>query len=104
MPYSQAARAGFAGQHHESSLVGVLGRVGVAKHAPADVQDHRPVPSDQGRKGILVAVGGEGCQQVVVADGLKGSRREQTVEVLQQAALTCRHCSGSARDGNALLM
>ena len=46
-------RAGPAHQHQEGGLEGVVGVVLVREDRPADAQDHRPVPLDQGREGQL---------------------------------------------------
>jgi hypothetical protein len=46
----------------------VLGKVLVAGHAPADGQDHQPMPVHQGRKGILVPIRDEPIQQTNIAD------------------------------------
>ena len=56
-------RAGLAGQDEERRLEGVLGVVRVAEDAPADGQDHRPVPRHQGRERRLVAPGDEPPEQ-----------------------------------------
>ena len=60
-------RPRLAGQHEEGGLEGVLGGMLVAEDAPADAEDHRPVPLHQGLEGRLGAVlvpGGEPLQEL----------------------------------------
>ena len=66
-PTRVADRASLLDQDQERRLERVLGVVGVAQHAPADVQHERPVPGDQGGERGLVPAGEELAQQGGVA-------------------------------------
>ena len=62
----RADRTGLLGEDEEGSLKGVLGIGAAAQHAAADVQDHRPVPAQQGVEGSLILLGTEPLEQVPV--------------------------------------
>jgi hypothetical protein len=47
--------AGFSEEHQKRGLEGIFGVALIPEHAPADRQDHRAVPRDQGSKRPLVA-------------------------------------------------
>jgi len=47
-----------AGQDHEDNLKGVFSVVPVVKNLATDVQDHAPVPFDEGTKGTFRLIGG----------------------------------------------
>ena len=67
IPHPEPARP--LHQDQERGLEGVLGVVRVSQHAPADPQDHRPVPLHQDREGQLgglAPVGGEPLQELAV--------------------------------------
>jgi hypothetical protein len=62
--------AGLPDQDEEGGLEGVVRVVRVVEHAPADAEDHRPVPLDQGREGQLrglAAAGREPLQELAVS-------------------------------------
>ena len=61
--------AGLPDQDQEGRLEGVLRVVRVGQHAPADAEDHRAMPLDQGREGQLGGLGGarrESFQELAV--------------------------------------
>jgi hypothetical protein len=53
-------------EDEERGLEGVLGVVGVSEKAPADTQDHGPMPSQDGRESVCVTPRGEAVQQLGV--------------------------------------
>ena len=74
-PRGQGIRATDCGrlarQHEEDGLEGILGRVGIAEHPPADAQHHRAVPRHQRSEGILVAPCGEPAQEGGISLGVQ---------------------------------
>ena len=82
-------RPRLAGQHEERGLEGVLGGVLVAEHAPADAEDHRPVPLHQGLEGQLGAVlvpGGEPRQQLGIRQPGECAQVPQPMNLPEQPA------------------
>lgn len=82
-----ADRTGPVRQDQEDGLEGVLGVVRVVEDAPADPQDHRPVPAHQlleSRLARLAAIRDEPVQQLAVR------RRPDRPEVPQPAQLVRR--------------
>ena len=57
-----AERPGLADEYEERRLEGILDVARVVQHPPADPEDHRPVPCDQGLEGGLVAQGDEAAR------------------------------------------
>ena len=76
-------RPGLARQQEESGLEGVVGVVGVVEDAAADAQDHRPMPTDQGLEGQLVAVGDVPFQEPGVGQARQGPLAEEAVDLPQ---------------------
>src|SRR5262249_50889814 len=60
---------GLAHEDEEGRLECVFRVLGVAEDAPAQGQDHRTVPPHQGLKRVLVPVGQESLQQLVIRSG-----------------------------------
>jgi hypothetical protein len=90
--------AGPANQDEESRLKRVFGVVQVAQHAPANAQDHRPVPSDEGREGRFIAAGKESAQQFAVRQSTTIVHQGGAVQVLENPALeTCGHAKAPQR-------
>ena len=82
-------RPRLADQDQEGGLEGVLGVVRVAEDAPADAQDHRPVPLDQGREGQLgrlAAPGREPLEELAVGQSRRRSGRQQRAELPREPA------------------
>ncbi len=59
-------RSRLAGEDEERGLEGVLGIVVVAEDAPADAQDHRPMPPDDRLERRLIATCDEPFEQIAV--------------------------------------
>src|SRR5439155_16911784 len=74
-------RRGLAGQHQERRLERVVGVGFVAEPAAADAQHHRPVPADDGRERLLVAVAHEEVEELTV--GAVGPRQFGDGDVIQ---------------------
>jgi hypothetical protein len=70
-------RGGAAGQHEEGRLRGVLGLMLVADDLPTEAHDHRPMSLDQGREGVLIALGGELLEELPIAQPPDRSACEQ---------------------------
>ena len=79
-------RAGLLDQDEEGGLEGVLGVVGVAQDAPADGQDHRPVPRHQRLEGRRIALGEEAVEELRVGEPGDGPAAEQAVDLPQGGA------------------
>jgi DNA-directed RNA polymerase subunit RPC12/RpoP len=75
-------RVCLADEDEEGRLKGVLGVRRVFQDAPADAQDHRPVPADQRLEGVLVALGEEARQQQRVGERI-GFRAGHSPQVLK---------------------
>ena len=87
-------RPGLPGQHEEGGLEGVLGGMLVAEHAPADAEDHRPVPLHQGLEGQLGAVlvaGGEPRQELGIGQPGECAQVPQPMNLPEQPGPSARH-------------
>ena len=84
-----AALAGCGGLRSDAApeRVYVLNPAPVAQGAPADAEDHRPVPRDQGREGGLVAAAGEPLQELTLAQARDGPGREQPLDLSQHGTV-----------------
>ncbi len=51
-------------QHQERGLKRIVDVVGIVEYGPADAQDHRSVPLDQGRKRQLGGFAPLGCKEL----------------------------------------
>jgi hypothetical protein len=61
-------RAGLTRQGEEGGLKGILGRVLIVRHIPADAQHHRAVPPQEQLERRFVMPGHETTQQIRVRD------------------------------------
>ena len=70
-----ADRVGLAGEDQEGGLESILGVVQVAKHAPANAQNHRPMAPGQRRESGLLALGAKALQQLSICQlgGVRGA-------------------------------
>ena len=87
-------RSRLFGQHEEGGLEGILGGVLVAEHAPADAEDHRPVPLHQGLEGELGAVlgpVGEPRQELGIRQPGEGAQVPQPMNLTEQSGASARH-------------
>ena len=84
-PRADAGGGGFASQHDERGLEGVVGEVGIGHDAAADGQHQRPVPADQLGERPFVAGVGEPPEQVAV--GLGGDQGRQSEQPGTHAAV-----------------
>ena len=100
VPHPEAA--GLLDQDQERGLEGILRVVRVGEHAPADAQDHRPVPLDQDREGQLgrlAAVGREPLQELAVGQLADRPHVEERAKLSQGGpVLSDRHELDSPRD------
>ena len=73
-----ADRPGLLDQDQEGGLKGVGDVVRVIQDAPADAQDHRPMPMEDRLEGRLVAMGEESLQELSLGQTCDGPCVEQT--------------------------
>jgi hypothetical protein len=77
-------RCRFACQHQERRLEGILRRFVVAEHAPADTQNHLPVPLYKGReRGLRAFTSGDGkcLEQLAVSELTGRAAMEERVQM-----------------------
>ena len=81
-----AERPRFLDEDQERGLEGILGIVRILQDAPADAQDHRPVPRHQDleRRGVLP--GGEALEQLRIGESRDDPTREEAVDLPQGGA------------------
>jgi hypothetical protein len=97
-------RAGLAEQDEEGRLKGVLDVVRVAQGVPADAEDHRPVPVDQGREGGfrgLAASCEEAVEQLSVGEAGDDSEVEESMDLFQDVPASAGQ-HGSSPSGTVL--
>jgi hypothetical protein len=68
-------RGGFAGQHQERRLKGVLGVVDITQDPLAHVQHERAMPNYQGGESRFIPFRNETTQEGGVADSVRFGRR-----------------------------
>ena len=87
--------AGLAHQHQERGLKGILRVVRISQDAPADAQDHRPMPLHQGGErlfGRITPLGREPLEQLPIGQVANRPGREEHAKLPHDAAiLSCGH-------------
>src|SRR5215213_9739855 len=81
---SNPERAGLPDQGQEGGLEGILDIIRIAEIIPADAEDHRPVPLDQGcegQLGRLGVLGREPFEELTVGELPDGPQVEQGSEL-----------------------
>ena len=93
-------RPGLLDQDQERGLEGILCIVRVDQHAPADAQDHRPVPLDQDREGQLgrlAPVGREPLQELAVGQVPDRPHVEERAELSEDRPILSDRHAGCLR-------
>src|SRR3954469_1392966 len=81
---SNPERAGLPDQGQEGGLEGILDIIRIAEIIPADAEDHRPVPPDEGcegQLGRLGVLGREPFEELTVGELPDGPQVEQGSEL-----------------------
>ena len=82
--------AGLAHQNQESGLKGILRVVRIGQYAPANAQDHRPMPLDQGGErllGRIAPLGREPLEKLAVGQLTDRADREECAKLPHDAAI-----------------
>jgi hypothetical protein len=92
-------RAGFANEDKKRSLEGIFRIMCVTEDAPADPENHGPMPLQDGLKGSLILFENKAFQELSVGPGAGGPRASELADVPQDSAWLSTphvHLPGSA--------